>query len=41
MDPNRGAAAHHEPYRGARSPGLGALRLVSLFGTPKWRPSKK
>ena len=40
MDPNRGAAAPHEPYRGARSPGSGALRLVPLFGTPKWRPSK-
>ena len=39
MDPNRGAAAPHEPSRGARRPGSRARRLVPLFGAPKWRPS--
>ncbi len=40
MDPNRGAAPPNEPYRGARRPGLRALRLVPLLWAPKWRPWK-
>ena len=40
MDPDRGAVAPYEPNRGARCPGLRALRLVPLFRAPKWRPSK-
>ena len=40
MDLNRGVAAPYEPNKGARRPGLRALRVFSLFGASKWRPSK-
>jgi hypothetical protein len=40
MDLNRGAVAPYELSKGARRPGLRVLRLVPLFGAPKWRPSK-
>ncbi len=39
-DPNRGAAAPHEPNRGARRLSLRALLLVPLFGAPKWCSSE-
>ena len=41
MDPNRVAAAPHEPDGGGRRPGARALRFVPLFGAPIWRSSKK
>ena len=40
MDLNRGAAAPHEPNKGARRPGSRVLRVLPLFGASKWRPSK-
>jgi hypothetical protein len=40
MAPNHGAAAPHESNAGARLPGLRSLRLVLLFGAPKWHQSK-
>jgi hypothetical protein len=40
MDLNRGVAAPYEPNKGARRPGSRALRVFSVFGASKWRPSK-
>jgi len=40
MDLNCGAAAPHEPNKGARRPGLRVLRVFPLFGALKWRPLK-
>ena len=40
MDPNRGAAAPHEPSAGVRRLGLGSPAFVPLFLAPKWHPSK-
>ena len=40
MDPNRGAAAPYESNVGGRRQGSRLLRLIPLFGAPKWHPSK-
>ena len=40
MDPNRGAAAPYESNVGGRHQGSRLLRLIPLFGAPKWHPSK-
>ncbi len=40
MDLNHGTVAPHQPNKGARCPGLHALRVFPLFGASKWRPSK-
>ena len=40
MDLNRGAAAPYESNGGGRRQGLRLLRLIPLFGAPKWHPSK-
>ena len=40
MDPNRGAVAPYESNVGGRRQGSRLLRLIPLFGAPKWHPSK-
>ena len=40
MDPNRGAVAPYESNVGGRHQGSRLLRLIPLFGAPKWHPSK-
>ena len=40
MDPNRGASAPYESNVGGRRQGSRLLRLIPLFGAPKWHPSK-
>ena len=40
MDPNCGAAAPYESNGGGRRQGSRLLRLIPLFGAPKWHPSK-
>jgi hypothetical protein len=40
MDPNRGAAAPYESNVRGRRQGSRLLRLIPLFGAPKWHPSK-
>jgi len=40
MDPNRGAVAPYEYNVGGRRQGSRLLRLIPLFGAPKWHPSK-
>ncbi len=40
MDPNHGAAAPYESNVGSRHQGPRLLRLIPLFGAPKWHPSK-
>ncbi len=40
MAPNHGAAAPHEFTAGAQWQGSRLLRLVPLFGVPKWHRSK-
>jgi hypothetical protein len=38
--PPTNAVAPYEPDGGVRHPGSRALRLIPLFGPPKWRPSQ-
>jgi len=40
MDPNHGAMAPYESNVGGRRQGSRLLRLIPLFGAPKWHPSK-
>jgi hypothetical protein len=40
MDLNRGAAASYESNVDGRRQGSRLLRLIPLFGAPKWHPSK-
>jgi hypothetical protein len=40
MDSNRGAAAPYESNVGGGCQGSRLLRLIPLFGAPKWHPSK-
>jgi len=41
MDPNRGAAAPHEPYRGARKSGLGRATFGPLVWDAEMAPIEK
>jgi hypothetical protein len=40
MDPNRSTAAPYESNVGGWRQGLRLLRLIPLFGAPKWHPSE-
>jgi hypothetical protein len=41
MDTNRGAAAPYESNVGVRRQGSRLLRLIPLFGPPKWQTIEK